>query len=111
MYARQRQEPRPGHPSINPEVCGAGYFVFRGIEGDAGAAHGGAYIIATYDSRSGNSVGYLLEGGVGPVSLGYEKSLSPNSGTADSTKLLFIGKDFKAGPVKASAGGFGGYTN
>ena len=86
-----------------PEVCGAGYFALRGAEGDAVIAHGGAYVIANHDSRSGNSIGYLFEGGPGPISVGYERSLNLDTWNTDSAYYAFAG-------IGDHLGGFASYT-
>ena len=100
---------------MNPDVCGGGVFVLRGVEREIGPLHGGASGIATTDSRAGNSVGVLIEGGgdIGPVhvAVGYKKLGDAPTGESDSTKLLFVGRDFGKGPVKVSVGGFAGVTN
>jgi RHS repeat-associated protein len=93
-----------GLQSLNPDVCGGGYFVLRGAQRELGAAHYGAYVLVTHDSRSGTSVGYLVEGGGGPVSVGREGSLNPSSGQVDSNNLILVG-------VGDHLGAFAGYSN
>ena len=89
---------------MDPETCGRGYFVLRGAEFETGAAHGGGYAMFTHDSRSGNSVGYLAEAGVGPVSVGHESSVNVNSGKVDSSNLALVG-------LSDHLGGFAGYSD
>ena len=84
-----------GIQALNPETCGGGVFVGRGAAIDTGSVHGGAYALATYDSRSGVSFESLYEGGTGPVSVGHESS---------GTNLVFYG-------LGDHAGVFVGFTN
>jgi hypothetical protein len=65
--------------------------------------HGGAYVMATHDSKSGNSIGFLVEAGYGPVSVGRETSGNVATYNVDSTTFLMVGGDH--------LGGFAGYTN
>jgi hypothetical protein len=82
----------PEIPKTPDIVCGGGYFVLGGKGGEIpGVAHGGAYVMTTHDSRSGTSVGYLLEAGTGPVSYGREKSANTSSGKVDSSNLFLFG--------------------
>ncbi len=76
---------------VDPEPCGGGTFGFRGLEGNLGAVKAGAYVIAARDSQSGSSVGTLVEGGVGPLSVGNETSVNPTSGKVESSTLVFLG--------------------
>jgi RHS repeat-associated protein len=77
--------------TFKPSTCGGGYFVGRGFEFDTGVVHAGGYVMVTYDSRSGTSVGYLSEAGAGPLSGGHESSVNPSSGHVDSSNLVLIG--------------------
>jgi hypothetical protein len=77
--------------AFKPSACGGGYFVGRGSEIDTGVVHGGGYAMVIHDSRSGTSVGYLLEAGAGPFSGGHESSANPSSGQVDSSNLVLIG--------------------
>ena len=77
--------------------------MLKGAEREVpGIAHGGLFGIVTHDSRSGTSVGYLAEGGAGPLSFGHESSVNIPSGQTESTNLLLVG----AGD---HLGGFGGF--
>jgi hypothetical protein len=77
---------------LNPDVCGGGVFLFRGGEASNGVVKGGFYpVVATLDSRSGNSLGYLYEGGIGPVSVGRETAVNTSSGQVQSSTLVFLG--------------------
>jgi RHS repeat-associated protein len=89
---------------MDPEVCGGGYFVLKGKGAETGVAHGGVYGMVTHDSRSGTSVGYLAEGGVGPVSAGHESSVNVSTGKVDSSNLMLAG-------VGDHLGAFAGYSN
>jgi RHS repeat-associated protein len=89
--------------SLSPDACGSGYFVLRGEQGEVGPFHGGGFVMVTHDSGSGNSVGYLIEGGAGPVSYGRERSLNMNSGAVDSSNLIMAGGKY--------AGGFLGFSD
>jgi hypothetical protein len=80
-----------------------GWFVCRGFERDAGAGHGSAYVMFQHDSVSGNSVGYLVEGGIGPASVGHESEVNVNSGKVDSDNYVFLGLSDHLG-VFAGAG-------
>jgi hypothetical protein len=113
-----------GIQSLNPETCGGGFFYLRGVERELGVAYTGAYVIVARDSRSGTSVGYLVEVGGGPVSVGHEASVNSSSGQVESSNLLFVGKHVggfvaysnRNSPIQlggyASAGGRGGvYVN
>ena len=89
---------------MDPDVCGGGYFVLKGAGGETGVAHGGVYGMVTHDSRSGTTVGYLAEAGVGPVSAGHESSLNVSTGKVESSNLLLAG-------LGDHAGVFAGYSN
>jgi hypothetical protein len=89
---------------LDPETCGGGTFVLAGGTGELGAADGGGFVLLASDSQSGSSLGYLVEGGLGPVSAGKETSLNLQTGQTASTALLFVG-------VGDYAGIFGGYSN
>jgi hypothetical protein len=86
---------------LDPEPCGAGLFGFRGREGDVGVAKAGAYATFTRDSQSGTFLGTLAEGGVGPLSIGYETWVNPTSGKTGSSALVFLG---------AGVGAFGSFN-
>jgi RHS repeat-associated protein len=86
---------------LDPAPCGGGFFGFRGLEGNLGLAKAGAYVIGMQDSQSGSSLGTLVEGGVGPLSVGNETAVSPASGNVESSTLVFLG---------AGVGAFGGFN-
>jgi len=89
---------------MDPDVCGGGYFVLKGKGFEAGAVHAGGFGMVTHDSRSGTTVGYLAEAGVGPVSAGHESSLNVSTGKVESSNLLLAG-------LGDHAGVFAGYSN
>jgi RHS repeat-associated protein len=92
--------------SMNPDFCGYGFFSLTGKEGSPSKdskVHGGAYVMATHDSKSGNFIGFLVEAGYGPVSVGSETSGNVATHNVDSTTFLMVGGDH--------LGGFAGYTN
>jgi len=74
------------------------------LEADAGVSHAGGYVLATHYSQSGNSFGYLLEVGAGPVSVGHEGSLNPSTGQVDSSNLLFVGAGDHFGGFAGASG-------
>jgi hypothetical protein len=61
------------------------------------------YGMVTHDSRSGTTVGYLAEAGVGPVSAGHESSLNVSTGKVESSNLMLAG-------LGDHAGVFAGYS-
>src|ERR1700681_1361725 len=64
----------------------------------------GGYGMVIHDGRSGTSVGYLAEGGVGPVSAGHESLGNVSTGKVYSSNLLLAG-------VGDHLGAFPGYSN
>jgi hypothetical protein len=53
--------------------------------------------VRSQDSRSGSSAGFLVEGGIGPFSLGQEESWSIPNGTREGTTLFMVGAGDHAG--------------
>ena len=99
--------------NFKPYVCGGGYFVGRGIHAD-GPINVGAYVVTTGDTQSGTSIGYLYEGGVGPLSGGKEEAVNVSSGRVETTKLGFVegehvGLFAGAGSDTLQLGAFGDY--
>lgn len=74
----------------------------------------GAYVVTTGDTQSGTSIGYLYEGGVGPLSGGKEEAVNVSSGRVETTKLGFVegehvGLFAGAGSDTLQLGAFGDY--
>ncbi|MGC1657881.1 MAG: RHS repeat-associated core domain-containing protein, partial [Candidatus Acidiferrales bacterium] len=84
-----------------PAVCGAGAFVYSGVEGNLFGAHGFAGTIDEYDTRSGFSSGTLFEAGGGEGLVGGGGRIVSGSG---NTNLLYGGFGVETPVAGASAG-------
>jgi hypothetical protein len=86
---------------ISKPLCSGGAFVYAGVkEGKKGVLHGEALAVPLQvDSKSGLSSGVLVEGGVGPISVGGEGSYNWSNHSFHGDGLAFANKDLGGGTL------------
>lgn len=85
-----------------PTVCGGGAFFYAGYEGNLGPVHGFAGSINEYDTRTGHTGGFLVEGGAGEgIEGGGGVIYTPGGGTSG---LAYGGFGLETPVASASAG-------